>query len=945
MSTTAGIDLGSEAIKGVVLSKNKSGAVEVIAAGTLPLGDLGRMEDSPDKALAVGLKLKELVKTARLKAGTRRIGASGKNTSIRYLQVPPVPPWRLEMLVNYEVQERVTEKEPSAYDYHILDVPEVSGQYTVMIGMVREATATDLLSAGKTSGLGEVEIDLEAVALYNAYYHGHGFDSDKTVIIADIGADDLTILLCRNGGLYFARTIMGGGRRFTQVLAEELKIDPLEAEELKKNAAEISFEMTPTTGRTARLPRPGGAVGVMPRGTVMMSRGPLPRPEGSTVTGAVGGTGLTAASPASASTVSAPAPDASLNADDTLLSPDALDLKTVEGGASADAPAIPPDVIGSPAHSTLRIQTPLVVDTPEEKRRKQMSAALVREAAGLCAALENAVLFSKQQTKLREVKIDRIYLTGGGSRLKGLTEFTSRRMRVEVMPLEPFRQISLDRLPPEQAVALKAEQHTMAVATGLALSALQKGAFSFLLWPDALTQKKKFWSRGAYLYYAAGLILMALCLFLYSPMRNAQALLSNFEKTEKAVNEAQGQFQELKKQGEESEEFKSRLKQINDNTMSGHYFLNLLAELKNTQRIHDDIWLTSVSTTMPQVVRKIGGDSSGPSIAVPEKGMLVRKPVENAEPDTFQTQRRVYLRGFARGDFSGALRIQKIKDFYTALLPFPDEPENPANLFKDVRPIWFSTEDYKQGTRKLYLQDAALTRVKGAIVAQIWCVDKETSTAVRRSVSVGPLQNGWIEVSGVGMDKTELMLTGDVAGLSDAVKLKIEGDNAKMVEGRDLKLKTINFKIEESYWFLTEFVLEAYTEGTREKAPLKPGEKVESKKPAPAANIHAAPTTIVAPLAPAVPLAGQPPALGQPTVPVAGKPVPAADPRAVKVVDPAIPAAAPVNPAANPVNPAAPEVPKKKKFIVPTAPVGPLGAPVVPQAPQVAPAAPVVAPK
>ena len=185
----------------------------------------------------------------------------------------------------------------------------------------------------------------------------------------------------------------------------------------------------------------------------------------------------------------------------------------------------------------------------------------------------------------------------------------------------------------------------------------------------------------------------------------------------------------------------------------------------------------------------------------------------------------------------------------------------------------------------------------------------------------------------------------DVAGLSDAVKLKIEGDNAKMVEGRDLKLKTINFKIEESYWFLTEFVLEAYTEGTREKAPLKPGEKVESKKPAPAANIHAAPTTIVAPLAPAVPLAGQPPALGQPTVPVAGKPVPAADPRAVKVVDPAIPAAAPVNPAANPVNPAAPEVPKKKKFIVPTAPVGPLGAPVVPQAPQVAPAAPVVAPK
>ena len=36
------------------------------------------------------------------------------------------------------------------------------------------------------------------------------------------------------------------------------------------------------------------------------------------------------------------------------------------------------------------------------------------------------------------------------------------------MPLEPFNQVSLARLPEEHQAALKAEQHTMAVATGLA---------------------------------------------------------------------------------------------------------------------------------------------------------------------------------------------------------------------------------------------------------------------------------------------------------------------------------------------------------------------------------------------------------------------------------------------------------------------------------------------
>src|SRR5205085_12318509 len=81
MSTTAGIDIGSDGFKGVVLKAGRSGAVEVIGAGTMPIGELTRMPDSPDRALAIGEKLRELVKSARLRADTRRVGASGGKTS------------------------------------------------------------------------------------------------------------------------------------------------------------------------------------------------------------------------------------------------------------------------------------------------------------------------------------------------------------------------------------------------------------------------------------------------------------------------------------------------------------------------------------------------------------------------------------------------------------------------------------------------------------------------------------------------------------------------------------------------------------------------------------------------------------------------------------------------------------------------------------------------
>ena len=942
MSTTAGIDIGAESIKGVVLGRSGNGAVEMLAAGTMPIGDLGHMDDSQDKILAIGVKLKELVKTARLKGTSRRMGASGKSTSIRYIQVPPVPPWRLEMLVNYEVNEKSGDKDAQTYDYHILDVPEAGGQYTVMIGMLKESVATDLLAVGKNSGLGEVEIDLEAVALYNAYYHGHGFDSDKTVLITDIGADDLTILLCHNGGLYFARTVMGGGRRFTQVLADELKIEVAEAEELKKSTAEISFDLTPMTGRTAaRIPRAGGGVLSSRAGTVMMSRtgagATAPRLDLS-ATAPAAGASATQPSPKSESDLNVP----TLSLADSTLSDlpemppslDALEGKssdpqtTLIGGSldlhapSAEQPvAPPPKSVQSQPTPTQGMPTGSggIMDLAEDRRKRQMTGALVREAATLCAALENAVLFSKQQTKSRDIKIDRLYLTGGGSKLKGLSEFMGRRMRVEVMPLEPFRQVSLARLPEEHQAALKAEQHTMAVATGLALSDLQRGAFSFLLWPDAVTQKKKFWARGAYLYYAAALIVLSLALFLFAPYRNEQALQSNFVKAENAVNDAQAKNQDLKKLADTDEENRNRLKQIADNTLSGHYFLNLLAELKSTARINDDLWLTQVSTNMPQVIRNLGeGGPVDKGAAI--GGMTGKKAALAAagegEPDTFQTQRRVYLRGFVRGDKDGAVRIEKIRDFLHRVVPYPDDPENPANLFSDVRPIWFSTDDYKQGTRKIYLQDAQFIRNKGVTQAQIWIYDKETGTAVRHMVSIGQPKDGWVEIAGPQMDQAELMITGDAAataGLSDGQKVRIDGEDVK-AEGRDAKLKAVKLKLVDNFWYLTEFVLEAYTEGTREQAPVKkpvaanPRVKSVNAPAAPAAPANPAPETAPAVQVPAV---QEPAPAVNPFAPPAGQQVP--QPGLTPAVpQPKVDPAAPAGQA-----PAVPEVPKKKKFTMP----------------------------
>jgi bacterioferritin len=155
---------------------------------------------------------------------------------------------------------------------------------------------------------------------------------------------------------------------------------------------------------------------------------------------------------------------------------------------------------------------------------------------------------------------------------------------------------------------------------------------------------------------------------------------------------------------------------------------------------------------MPEVVRK----QAGRDLPLAEKRDAVnalgpsrsggRAPADpNATPETFQTQRQIYLRGFARGDVQGEGRIQKIVNFYGKLLPDPDNPDNPANLVKDIRPIWFSPE------------------------------------AVKQEIIVGE---------------------------------KKEGEK-KEAEKKEAEKK------EKDVFYLTEFVLEAYTEGTREKTAKK----------------------------------------------------------------------------------------------------------------------------
>ena len=122
------IDVGQESVKMVAFA-SRAGLPELVGVAQEPLDELGRLEEGPERTAALKMRLAKLAGSARLPLSEAVVPISGRGTIARYVQVPPVPPWRLEALMRFEATQQAggAVEDPAAesrsYDYRMLDVP------------------------------------------------------------------------------------------------------------------------------------------------------------------------------------------------------------------------------------------------------------------------------------------------------------------------------------------------------------------------------------------------------------------------------------------------------------------------------------------------------------------------------------------------------------------------------------------------------------------------------------------------------------------------------------------------------------------------------------------------------------------------------------------------------------------------------------------------------
>lgn len=169
-----------------------------------------------------------------------RVGLTGRDVNIRYTRVPLVPDWQLRKLMRFEVEE-IGDQSGSevASDFNLLPtLPEIEDEDVCLLAMARESLLADHVQG--LSGLGG-RLDAFApcaLGLYNAWTR-YGAIEDETVLIADIGHENLDVILVRGGDLLFARNLSGGSRLFDEALAERFGVSLAKARQLKHELATL----------------------------------------------------------------------------------------------------------------------------------------------------------------------------------------------------------------------------------------------------------------------------------------------------------------------------------------------------------------------------------------------------------------------------------------------------------------------------------------------------------------------------------------------------------------------------------------------------------------------------------------------------------------------------------------------------------------------------------
>jgi type IV pilus assembly protein PilM len=141
---------------------------------------------------------------------------------------------------------------------------------------------------------------------------------------------------------------------------------------------------------------------------------------------------------------------------------------------------------------------------------EKVALAATSAASAISSAIQSSISFCKSQTKMPDLRVDRVLVSGGAANLRGVRGFLREALRCPVELFDPFANLDLSELPPADAEQLQAMKAEAVIALGLAVGRLDDSLYALEILPEAVRKAQRFQQRTVWNIAAGALVVVAL---------------------------------------------------------------------------------------------------------------------------------------------------------------------------------------------------------------------------------------------------------------------------------------------------------------------------------------------------------------------------------------------------------------------------------------------------
>ena len=180
----------------------------------------------------------------------------------------------------------------------------------------------------------------------------------------------------------------------------------------------------------------------------------------------------------------------------------------------------------------------------------------------------------------KELAVDKVYLSGGGARVRGLPEYLSSSLKMPVEVLDPFRKVDVSSVVQMGGDLITQLPTDMAVALGLAqLVSPPAGLKSLSILPVQLKKRRDFFQTNLWLGIAGGVLVATLLVLTALGLIRKSAQTTLLEEFTQQTKEINGKMDEMEALEREQRETTAKSDYLLSHLAGGRVLLDTVARL------------------------------------------------------------------------------------------------------------------------------------------------------------------------------------------------------------------------------------------------------------------------------------------------------------------------------------------------------------------------------